>query len=1448
MRAPRLFLFWGFLTGVAAGLASAAPPSSIVEPVGEAREKASFTFQVTTPTPLLSNLPDGSTQVRVEGLAGRGVRPGLPDLPFSVVRVAIPPGATPRILLDKVVEAKMPNVSPRPVAKLSASLRPEAGVPEGPGDEERVRRVEERSPDPIVFAGREVFPESIARLGKIETFRDQRYVEVVIAPVRFDPTISGLRVARSFQVTIAFDGDTGARTVAPPDPRIDDLYRDMFVNYGQGTSFRLTAAPTALAFARAPSSPQAGPRYRIRVRANGVVRLDFATLNGTGFESLPLSTYKLTDRGAEVPILVFDANSNDQLDAGDWVQFYGQAVDDEPKTTLNTFIAPESSIYELSDYTDENVYFLTAEAGARSRLPERSAPASVSAPATKFDAVAHVEVDNAFRPLAGNDPWYWSPALANPPASGSPASRPLSIPLPGLASGTDPARVLVRLRGLTEDPATPSDHKSRVTFLNSLSQPLAINNDDGTFDGRAIYTHDFSWSFPGTGAVLTNPAQVTIDALVVAGSSGYVDSFIPDFVEVQYKRNFQASGDALTFDVPDGDAEFQVTGLTTSAPEVWEITGHVGSGPVAAPVRVTGGTIGGGAGNYSVRFHMSQDPALPDGTPRRFVVTGPGAVAIPAAADFTPDTVSDLRNTSNQADLIVIAHPTPLGATATTTLNALLAWKLANQGITSKVAMIQDVYDEFGDGLATPQAIKNFLAFVMSTNPGEGWSGRKPAWVLLVGDGSFDSKYNDTSKPPSNFVPTEILFKDDPAFGYYASDSMLADVVGGDAIPDLVVGRISTRNDAQTESVLHKLLDYEQNPPAGDWRKRALFVSDRGKFYDIPEAQDFEDTNALARSWLKLPPNMERTLRYWTDYCGGNAPGCTPAATEAMRADIKSAVSGTDGSDGASIMQYIGHGNFNVWSDEAFFAEGWSGLFDVSSPLTGLKNVNKLPWLIVHNCLTGGFEDTNDTTMGEAWLKKPTGGAMAVFAPSGLTDGYSGADITDKLWGTLFGRTKERTLGNAVAVAMNYICGLGVQQTCQNYVLLGDPSTRMVFTTVQPPSQVQATPGNAVVNLSWTASATSGARYDVYRAVGSATATYAKLNATSISVAAYPDTTVTNAKTYYYYVVALDPDGFESRWSNFNSDCAVSGPDCVTTTPSNPNPPAAPTGLSVADAETSGKLTLAWSANAEPDLDHYTVWWGTASGAYTFSAPAGKSTAFTLAGLANGTSYYIALTATNSSNRASSYSPEGTGTPTFVRGLRSPAFIGSLKVTKSLSGSDALLSWAPVTIDLYGKPATISYYEVFRGTTVGFVPGAGNKIGQTTTPSFIDPGALSFASASYYYLVRAVDGSGDVGGLGNQLPNGVDTLMVSKTPDGLGGFTLDITWPAVTTDFNGLPLSTAHYEIYGTSHPFTRADITNGLVPLVASPSTSSFSVTAPAASQYYAVLAVDARGNKSPF
>jgi hypothetical protein len=133
--------------------------------------------------------------------------------------------------------------------------------------------------------------------------------------------------------------------------------------------------------------------------------------------------------------------------------------------------------------------------------------------------------------------------------------------------------------------------------------------------------------------------------------------------------------------------------------------------------------------------------------------------------------------------------------------------------------------------------------------------------------------------------------------------------------------------------------------------------------------------------------------------------------------------------------------------------------------------------------------------------------------------------------------------------------------------------------------------------------------------------------------------------------------------------------------------------------------------------------------------------------------------------------------------------------------------------------------------------------------TFTDVNALS-SGANYFYVVHAVDSLGSGGGLGNQLPMGIDALKVQKsaTPGNVV-----LSWPAVTTVFSptdtpGAPLAIDHYEIYARLTKFTRADIQSQAVPLVTATASVSIELTPDPGTLYYSVVAVDARGNKSPF
>ncbi|MEN3356580.1 MAG: hypothetical protein V7637_562 [Mycobacteriales bacterium] len=67
----------------------------------------------------------------------------------------------------------------------------------------------------------------------------------------------------------------------------------------------------------------------------------------------------------------------------------------------------------------------------------------------------------------------------------------------------------------------------------------------------------------------------------------------------------------------------------------------------------------------------------------------------------------------------------------------------------------------------------------------------------------------------------------------------------------------------------------------------------------------------------------------------------------------------------------------------------------------------------------------------------------------------------------------------------------------------------------------------------------------------------------------------------------------------------------------------------------------------------------------------------------------------------------------------------------------ATLSWTAATDNL-----SVTGYRVYRSTTAGFTPAAGNQVGTPTGTGYVDSG---LAAGTYYYRVAAVDGAGNVG-------------------------------------------------------------------------------------------------------
>jgi len=79
-------------------------------------------------------------------------------------------------------------------------------------------------------------------------------------------------------------------------------------------------------------------------------------------------------------------------------------------------------------------------------------------------------------------------------------------------------------------------------------------------------------------------------------------------------------------------------------------------------------------------------------------------------------------------------------------------------------------------------------------------------------------------------------------------------------------------------------------------------------------------------------------------------------------------------------------------------------------------------------------------------------------------------------------------------------------------------------------------------------------------------------------------------------------------------------------------------------------------------------------------------------------------------------------------------------LTADMSAGDIALSWSPVTVDTAGSPESVSHYVVYRSADPS---SDGDSIAGPTGAFYVDAGAAGDTLTNYFYLIRAVDGSGN---------------------------------------------------------------------------------------------------------
>jgi endonuclease/exonuclease/phosphatase family metal-dependent hydrolase len=348
---------------------------------------------------------------------------------------------------------------------------------------------------------------------------------------------------------------------------------------------------------------------------------------------------------------------------------------------------------------------------------------------------------------------------------------------------------------------------------------------------------------------------------------------------------------------------------------------------------------------------------------------------------------SNWRQPNQSADLLIITHRNLLASA-----RQLQTYR-EGQGLRVALIDVDDLYDEFSFGNKSAYAMRDFLAYAKTS-----WQ-RAPQFVLLMGDASLDPK-NYLGHGDFDLVPTKLI---DTQFLETSSDDWLADPTGS-GLAEMAVGRLPVRAADEATRMITKIINYERAQISDG----VLIVSDSSDSFNFANASD--QLRAL------IPPDIK------VEQIDRGQLG-TPAAKQALFDGIQR---------GQSIVNYLGHGG----------PDTWRGSLLTSAEARGLTNGNHLPLFVAMTCLNGYFQDTALDSLAESLMKAEGGGAIAVWASSGMTLPGGQSQMNQQLYKLLFDATNAhgRSLGEMTLRAKSKIADPDIRRT---WILFGDPTTQL---------------------------------------------------------------------------------------------------------------------------------------------------------------------------------------------------------------------------------------------------------------------------------------------------------------------------------------------------------------------------------------------------------------------
>lgn len=915
-----------------------------------------------------------------------------------------------------------------------------------------------------------LYPAVLARIEMDGYIRSQRVISLALHPVQYNAATRELRYYSSLTVFVPFKSQletrgTGTTFNASPanlnnalSPYEQTISQHIF-NYadyhkvfnvdlerGRSVGAGIGSLPSAPA-APGQTDQSLQPRYKLYVDESGVYKVTAASLRtdwGIDLVGIDPRKVRLTHGEQEIPIYISGAVDG-SFDAEDAIFFLAHSSTD-----------PESP-FPKNAYTLWNVYWLSIanEGQHPTRVPQIEASPSdataVQVPTFRSrvvfeedhltnnlefvqpDAVAAGDKHKWFDAL---DFWYWD-GIKNASEIGE---LRLEFPLYDIAKSFDPPEVQVVLQG-----GTPVTHE----ILASVN---SVQFDRATWDYQAQVTLSKrlrAWNnLKDVAQGETNVLSLTrIDTTFEEDTTRYPYHIYLNRFWVDYTRLFLAVNDQLRFGTPtkakqdSGNKgvkhQFRIDAFLNPQINVFETDGNTLTAKLQGvniarrttdkEMRTRLKALNSGDIRTVPNITYTATFQIPDTRTTEFIAVAETALRRPVQIETVPP--SDLRNPLNGADYLILTHPRFRDAA-----ERLASWRAtaAGGGYRTKVVDVTDVYNTFGDGTVHPIWIKNFLKHAY-----QNWAPPALSYLVIFGDGTYDFRGIDKDiylEPPelTGYIPPHYITTD--SFGRTSADHWYATVSGHDEFVDFYIGRLSVESEAEADTVVEKIINYEAKRPNGAWRRRIISVADD----EVSNSGDHifkKSLNEIAKDHTRL--GYETVEIYLEDVIDeveakpDQFPETFPQHVAKER--IINALG-----EGGVVAQYAGHGGRVVWAHEI--------IFDNTS-IDKVKETEHLPFMLVLSCYNGYFDKPGEPSMAEKLLRKERGGIIGMLSATRLTYG-SGNDALNRIIFDMLFQRDVRQLGPlSFDSKLEYLLTEGTSQLdiMLEYTLFGDPAMQIAM-------------------------------------------------------------------------------------------------------------------------------------------------------------------------------------------------------------------------------------------------------------------------------------------------------------------------------------------------------------------------------------------------------------------